>query len=115
MLARGNFNTNLPDAMRNEVTQKVAALAGGKVVVERIVTEGQASPKGFWYDQAGDEWVMVLAGGAVLEFDEPVGEERLGAGDWVLIPARRRHRVRSALSGTLWLAVYAMPISQKEQ
>ena len=28
--------------------------------VERIVSLGQASPSGFWYDQAEGEWVLVL-------------------------------------------------------
>jgi hypothetical protein len=32
--------------------------------VERIVSLGQASAPGFWYDQAEGEWVLVLAGAA---------------------------------------------------
>ena len=40
--------------------------------IERIVSLGQASPPGFWYDQAEGEWVLVLAGAARLRFaDEP--------------------------------------------
>jgi hypothetical protein len=32
--------------------------------VERIVSLGQVSPPGFWYDQAEGEWVLVLASAA---------------------------------------------------
>lgn len=28
--------------------------------MERIVSQGHASPEGFWYDQDQNEWVMVL-------------------------------------------------------
>ena len=34
--------------------------------IERIVSTGQASPEGFWYDQPQDEWVIVLRGAAGL-------------------------------------------------
>ncbi|MEA3070082.1 MAG: cupin 2 protein, partial [Alphaproteobacteria bacterium] len=34
--------------------------------IERIVSLGQASPPGFWYDQAEGEWVVLLAGAAKL-------------------------------------------------
>ncbi len=37
--------------------------------IERIVSTGQASPPGFWYDQPWDEWVTVLAGAARLRFE----------------------------------------------
>jgi hypothetical protein len=42
--------------------------------IERIISQGQASPPGFWYDQAWNEWVIVLKGSATLQFeDEPRG------------------------------------------
>lgn len=103
----GTFTGTLPDASSNEIVETVAILGNGSTRVERIVSEGQASPPGFWYDQDTDEWVMVMTGGAVVEFADPGDEARLGPGDWLLIPAHRRHRVRSTLPGTLWLAVHA--------
>ncbi|HNX20708.1 MAG TPA: cupin, partial [Acidobacteriota bacterium] len=42
--------------------------------VERIVSTGQASPPGFWYDQERDEWVALLSGAATLLFE---GGERV--------------------------------------
>ena len=84
-------------------------LHGGKGFrVERIVSEGQASAEGFWYDQEEAEWVIVLAGEAELEFRDN-GEKRvLGVGDYVLIEARREHRVNwtSHAEKTVWLAVF---------
>jgi cupin 2 domain-containing protein len=106
MLKRGNIFTNLPDASHKEVIEVISRMPGKDVHIERIVSDGQATPPKCWYNQAGHEWVVVLQGGAELEFDAPPAEERLAAGDWILIPANRRHRVRSTQLGTLWLAVH---------
>lgn len=75
--------------------------------IERIVSSGHASPPGFWYDQPHDEWVIVLKGAAGLVV-EGAPERRLGAGDFVFLPARCRHRVAWTADGepTVWLAVH---------
>jgi cupin 2 domain-containing protein len=77
------------------------------VRIERIVSTGQASPPGFWYDQAHDEWVLLLKGAAGLEI-EGEGERRLVPGVYVFLPAGRRHRVTftAADEVTVWLAVH---------
>lgn len=77
------------------------------VLIERIVTTGQASPPGFWYDQERDEWVAVLQGNAKLAWDNGETVE-LVQGDWILIPAHRKHRVEWASSEPpcIWLAVH---------
>ena len=73
--------------------------------VERIVSFGHASPPGFWYEQAEDEWVVLLAGSAVLAFAD--GRVlALRAGDWTSLPARCRHRVESVSGDAVWLAVH---------
>jgi cupin 2 domain-containing protein len=79
------------------------------MLIERIVSTGQASQAGFWYDDAREEWVVVLAGAATLEFeDAPEAPHRLLPGDHVHIPAHCRHRVAWTDPGvpTVWLAVY---------
>ena len=76
------------------------------VKIERIVSNSHASPPDFWYDQAEDEWVIVLRGGAVLEFEGGAVVD-LKAGDYVAIPSRVRHRVRQTGPETVWLAVHA--------
>lgn len=77
------------------------------VLIERIVSTGQASPPDFWYDQERDEWVVVLQGEAVLQWQNGM-EQKLLPGDWAFIPAHRRHRVSatSVLPPCIWLAVH---------
>lgn len=74
--------------------------------IERIVSHGQSSPAGFWYDQPQDEWVVVLHGSAELEIQGENGIRRLGPGDYLLIPAHCRHRVARTEQPTIWLAVH---------
>lgn len=77
------------------------------VRIERIVSNGQASPDGFWYDQEEVEWVTVLTGEAFLRFED--GEViQLAPGDSITIEAHRKHRVDSTADDepTIWLAVF---------
>jgi cupin 2 domain-containing protein len=101
-----NLLRDLPDAGAGEITD--ALVARSDLRIERIVSLGQASPPGFWYDQGEAEWVLLLAGAARLRFaDEP--EARLiGPGDWVEIAPHRRHRVdwTDPAQPTVWLAVF---------
>ena len=78
------------------------------VRIERIVSSGQASPPGFWYNQAFGEWVLVLAGAATLRFEDEAAERLLRPGDHLFIPAHRRHRVEwtDQTCATIWLAVH---------
>jgi cupin 2 domain-containing protein len=80
----------------------------GGVMIERIVSTGQASPPGFWYDQNWTEWVMLLAGAARLRFEDDTEAVLFRPGDHVLITPRRRHRIEwtQAEPPTLWLAVH---------
>ncbi len=77
------------------------------VKIERIVSAGQTSRAGEWYDQDRDEWVALIQGQAVLEYGN--GEKLpLNAGDHVLIPAHQRHRVdyTSRMPPCIWIAVF---------
>jgi cupin 2 domain-containing protein len=77
----------------------------GTVKIEKIVSHSHSSPPGFWYDQAEDEWVMVLRGAAALDFAS--GEiVELTEGDYLLIPRHTRHRVARTGKHTVWLAVH---------
>ena len=81
-------------------------LAAGAVRIERIVSLGQASPDGFWYDQDHGEWVIVVQGCARLRFEDRVVD--LKTGDFLDIPAHRKHRVdwTTPDEPTVWLAVH---------
>lgn len=81
-------------------------LQGQKIVIERIISTGQASPEGFWYDQEEDEWVIVLQGSGKLVWEDGRGLV-MNPGDWLFIPSHERHRVEwtSQDPPCIWLAV----------
>jgi cupin 2 domain-containing protein len=76
--------------------------------IERIVSRGQASPPGFWYDQPEGEWVVLLAGAARLRFADEADARPLLPGDWLDIAPHRGHRVdwTDPATPTVWLAVF---------
>jgi cupin 2 domain-containing protein len=86
-------------------------VAGRKFSLTRIVSAGQASAPGFWYDQPDDEWVLVVSGWAALRFEHEATARTLFAGQYVHIPAHCRHRVEhsSADEATIWLALHFQP------
>jgi len=103
----GSLFAGLPAAAAAETVEEL--LAGGRFLLKRIVSTGQATPPGTWYDQDDDEWVVLLSGGAgVLVAGEPAARV-LAPGDWLLLPAGCRHRVEWTESGrpTVWLALHA--------
>ena len=61
--------------------------------IERIVSTGQSSEAGFWYDQEQVEWVVLLSGSAGLLFDGEAAPRLLRPGDYIEIPPHVRHRV----------------------
>ncbi len=79
----------------------------GKVLIERIVSRGHASPQDFWYDQERDEWVALLQGRACLSWEDGRVLD-MEAGDWVLIKAHERHRVERTSNdpACIWLAIH---------
>lgn len=81
---------------------------GRGVRIERIVSTGQVTPEGQWYDQDGDEWALVVAGAARLLIEGEERERELAAGDWLLLPAHCRHRViwTETNPPTVWLAIH---------
>lgn len=83
-------------------------LARPGIRIERIVSTGQASPPGFWYDQTEGEWVALLQGAARLRFADEVEDVPLGPGDSLYIEPGRRHRVEwtDPTQTTVWLAIY---------
>ena len=106
MTATGNLFADIPARLASE--QITTLLASPALRIERIVSRGQASPPGFWHDQAQPEWVIVLAGSALLTFEDDSAAIRMGPGDHVYIPAHRRHRVEwtDPAQATVWLAVH---------
>ena len=85
-----NIFSGLPTDGTEELFQTLLQASGLRI--ERIISHGQASPDGFWYDQDTHEWVLLVSGAARLQFEgeEPV---EMMPGSYANIPARRRHRV----------------------
>jgi cupin 2 domain-containing protein len=101
-----NLFSETPSELRDEISETV--LKTDCLTLERIISSGQATPPGQWYDQETHEWVILLKGRAGLLFE---GEEEiriLQPGDYVHIPAHRRHRVEWTEVGqtTVWLALH---------
>lgn len=107
-MIRGNLHNHIPDIIPDELCTVLTKHESARV--ERIVSDGHASPEGFWYDQEQHEWVMLVSGSAVLSVETDSGKEQidLKPGDYLLIPAHQRHRVESTspTEKTIWLAVF---------
>ena len=101
---------NLFDPISPEVTEEIfqVLLSTGNFRLERIVSAGQATPPGEWCDQATHEWVALLSGGAGLRFEDEPDPRVLSPGDYLLIPAHRRHRVEwtDPEGPTVWLTLH---------
>lgn len=78
------------------------------VMVERIISNGQATPAGEWYDQERNEWVILLTGHAGIQIEDELDTRVLRPGDYLFLPAHCRHRVEWTAENerTIWLAVH---------
>lgn len=99
-----NIFDQIPECASEEHMMEL--LAAGDIRIERIVSFGQATPEGFWYDQAESEWVVLLEGSAQLRFEDRLVD--LAPGDWLNIPSGCRHRVEKTDENgrTVCLAVF---------
>ncbi|MDF1738691.1 MAG: cupin domain-containing protein [Verrucomicrobiales bacterium] len=103
----GNLFESIPDTLNEELVE-VLASGKGNFKIERIVSRGHQSPADFWYDEDSSEWVIVIKGAAQLVFEDSESPLDMKPGDWVEIPAHRRHRVAgtSPDEDTVWLAIH---------
>ncbi|QKZ13558.1 cupin domain-containing protein [Spirosoma sp. KUDC1026] len=105
-VSTGNLYAAIPNLLPEELMTDL--LTGGNFRVERIVSQGQASPPDFWYDQAESEWVVVLQGEARLRLEGDDHDIYLVPGTYINIPAHVRHRVTWTKEDThtVWLAIF---------
>jgi len=106
----GNLFADLPaSSLATERLETLLTRPGLRI--ERIVSTGQASLPGFWYEQAEAEWVLLVSGEALLRFEDETEARRLRPGDWLHIEPRRRHRVEWTAENapSVWLAVHYAP------
>jgi len=99
-----NLYSDIPASLPSEVLQNL--LTAPSCRVARIISHGHASPLDAWYDEDEGEWILLVQGAARLQFENEAIE--LQPGDFVNIPAHKRHRVAWTTPGepTIWLAVY---------
>ncbi|QGM48132.1 cupin [Methylocystis heyeri] len=102
----GDLFGDLPTVLAEEEIFLLADRPGARI--EKIVSTGQASPPGFWYDQPFAEWVFLLQGSAGLLIEGEGAARELRPGAWLEIPAHVRHRVEwtDPARPTLWLAIH---------
>ena len=101
-----NIFDDIPHNMPKEVVQTLIQAADMRI--ERIVSHGHASLEEFWYDQDQHEWVVLLKGAARLRFKDDEQPVEMKPGDFVNIPAHKKHRVEWTTPDeqTIWLAVH---------
>jgi cupin 2 domain-containing protein len=104
-MSRGNLFQHIPTDLDEEVFETL--VQSGTVKIERIISSSHTSPESGWYDQDKEEWVIVLRGSATISFADGSAVD-LQEGDYLAIPAHRKHRVSRTSSEpeTVWLAVH---------
>ena len=101
-----NIFSNIPMREADEFFETL--LHHPHIKIKRIISHGHTSPRDFWYDQEMNEWVILLKGKAKLLFEGEQTIVEMSPGDYLNIPAHRKHRVEWTDPGedTVWLAVY---------
>lgn len=85
--------------MNNEVIEEL--FNGDDIRVERIFSNGSDTD---WFMQNEDEFVYILEGNAILEYED--SEKFLIKGDFEYIPKNLKHRVKATSKNCTWLCVF---------
>ncbi len=103
---QGHLLASLPVKAEDEQFNEL--LRGGRFRLERIVSEGHASPPGFWYDQPEGEWVILLQGRTEVLIEGEDKPRLMEPGDYLHIPTGVRHRVEwtDPQQKSVWLALH---------
>jgi cupin 2 domain-containing protein len=100
---------NIFSGIKNQSPEEIfeTIIKTNQFKIERIISSGQSTDKGKWYDQDVDEWVILLKGSAGLLF-ESNREVIMKQGDYINIPAHQKHRVEwtDPNEETIWLAIH---------
>ena len=101
-----NIFSDVPQSVPEEIFENLISSENCKI--ERIVSRGHTTPEEKWYDQDKNEFVLILRGNAELLFEEKNELVKMKEGDYVNIPAHKKHRVEktSTEKETIWLAIH---------
>ena len=104
MIEKYNIFDEIPIDKNEEIFFEI--FKNESIKVEKIVSNGQKSPENFWYEQEKSEFILLLEGFAILEFEDKQVE--LVKGDCLNIEAFQKHRVKftSLDEPTVWFAVF---------
>ena len=99
-----NIFDGIPENIMHEICEPL--IDNKALKIERIISKGHVSPPTGWYDQDKNEWAMVLKGAAILLFEDK-SSVNMKAGDYINIPAHKKHRVEwtDPETETVWLTV----------
>lgn len=94
---------DMPELPLSEELTTILA-ESGNVRIEWIISTGQTSD---WYDQDETEFVALINGSAVIEFEND-RSVAMSTGDTLIILPRERHRVSYTTSEPpcVWLCVF---------
>jgi cupin 2 domain-containing protein len=101
-----NFYEDIGSNSDSEIFEEL--FKNSNVKIERIISSGQSTPEGEWYNQDWDEFVILLKGSAGLFFENERELFWLKPGDYIFIPKHCRHRVEftDPEEKTIWLALH---------
>lgn len=101
-----NIFAKIPKKFSRELFNTI--LLKKNIKIERIVSKKHITPKGKWYNQNKNEWVLILEGNAELTFmkNNKIKKLKMKKGDYMNIPAHLKHRVNKTSKKTIWLAVF---------
>ena len=101
-----NIFKDIPDKIPEELFEVL--LENKNIKIERIVSFGHTTPENEWYDQIKNEWVILLSGAAELLFEDSDEAFKMEPGQYVFIPAHKKHRVVYTAKGkeSVWLAIH---------
>ena len=104
-MVKNNLFKEIPERLPNEVFDII--VSNKNVKIERIISDGHITPNNIWYDQDSYEFVILIKGGAEIEFENGIIES-LKTGDYLTIAPHEKHRViYTDMTGkTIWLAIH---------
>ncbi len=71
--------------------------------IEKIVSNSASYEE--WFDQEQHEFVLLIEGEAVLEFENEKCVH-LKSGDWIVIEPHQKHKVKETSENALWVCVF---------
>jgi len=100
-----NIYEGIPDRIDQEFLEVL--MENNSFRIERIISRGHSSPQNYWYDQPSNEFVLLISGSAEIKFEKEK-TIYLKPGDYLAIPARKKHRVEKTdpAVDTVWFTIH---------